>query len=102
MHWGRKRLRVGQHELPHVLTRHSDQVCYVSEPHQIGAHFNQFGTGHGPLHLIRSVQLNRARALLENSRYSVEAVAEQVGYGDPTALRRLLRQRLNATPRQLR
>ncbi|TGY31614.1 GlxA family transcriptional regulator [Stenotrophomonas maltophilia] len=59
-------------------------------------------TGHGPLHLIRSVQLNRARALLQNSRYSVEAVAEQVGYGDPTALRRLLRQRLNATPRQLR
>ncbi|WP_411849636.1 GlxA family transcriptional regulator [Stenotrophomonas sp. LGBM10] len=59
-------------------------------------------TGHGPLHLIRSVQLNRARALLENSRYSVEAVAEQVGYGDPTALRRLMRQRLNATPRQLR
>lgn len=59
-------------------------------------------TGHGPLHLIRSVQLNRARALLENSRLSVESVAEQVGYRDPTALRRLLRRRLNATPRQLR
>lgn len=59
-------------------------------------------TGHGPLHLIRSVQLNRARALLESSRYSVESVAERVGYRDPTALRRLLRQRLDATPRQLR
>lgn len=59
-------------------------------------------TGHGPLHLIRSVQLNRARALLESSGLSVESVAEQVGYGDATALRRLLRRRLNATPRQLR
>lgn len=58
--------------------------------------------GHGPLQLIRSVQLNRARALLENSRYTVERVAELVGYRDPTALRRLLRRRLNATPRQLR
>ncbi|MCF7752043.1 helix-turn-helix domain-containing protein [Bacillus subtilis subsp. subtilis] len=59
-------------------------------------------TGQGPLHLIRSVQLNQARALLENSRYSVETVAERVGYADPTALRRLMRKRLNATPRQLR
>ncbi len=59
-------------------------------------------TGQGPLHLIRSVQLNKARALLENSRYSVETVAERVGYRDPTALRRLMRKRLNATPRQLR
>ena len=59
-------------------------------------------TGQGPLHLIRSVQLNQARALLENSRYSVETVAERVGYRDPTALRRLMRKRLNATPRQLR
>ena len=24
----------------------------VSEPHQIGAHFNQFGTGHSPLHIV--------------------------------------------------
>ncbi|KKD57305.1 hypothetical protein VM57_08780 [Stenotrophomonas maltophilia] len=53
MHGGRKRLRVGQHELPHVLARHSEQVCDVSEPHQIGAHFNQFGTGHGPLHIVQ-------------------------------------------------
>ncbi|AZD86727.1 transcriptional regulator, AraC family [Pseudomonas chlororaphis subsp. aureofaciens] len=59
-------------------------------------------TGHGPLHLIRTVQLNKARALLESSRCSVESVAEQVGFSDPTALRRLLKKHLNATPRQLR
>ncbi|WP_428842288.1 GlxA family transcriptional regulator [Pseudomonas palleroniana] len=59
-------------------------------------------TGRGPLHLIRTVQLNRARALLESSRCSVESVAGQVGFSDPTALRRLLKKYLNATPRQLR
>ncbi len=59
-------------------------------------------TGHSSLRLIQRVQLNRARALLQNSKYSVESVAEQVGYQDATALRRLMRKLLNATPRQLR
>ncbi len=59
-------------------------------------------TGRGPLHLIRTVQLNKARALLESSRCSVEHIAEQVGFSDPTALRRLLKSHLNVTPRQLR
>ncbi|NBF05947.1 helix-turn-helix domain-containing protein [Pseudomonas sp. Fl5BN2] len=59
-------------------------------------------TGHSSLRLIHSVQLNRARGLLQNSKYSVENIAEQVGYQDATALRRLMRKMLNATPRQLR
>ncbi|WP_207886108.1 GlxA family transcriptional regulator [Pseudomonas sp. 30_B] len=59
-------------------------------------------TGHSTRQLIQRVQLNKARALLESGQYSVEAVAAQVGYQDPTALRRLLRRLLNATPRQLR
>lgn len=59
-------------------------------------------TGHSIRQLIQRVQLNKARALLETSKYSVETVAEQVGYQDATALRRLMRRLLNATPRQLR
>ncbi|WP_443693392.1 GlxA family transcriptional regulator [Pseudomonas protegens] len=59
-------------------------------------------TGHSSLRLIQNVQLNRARALLQSSKYSVERVAEQVGYQDATALRRLMRKLLNTTPRQLR
>ncbi|MNP26542.1 HTH-type transcriptional activator RhaS [compost metagenome] len=59
-------------------------------------------TGHSTRQLIQRVQLNKARALLESSKYSVEAVAEQVGYQDATALRRLMRRLLNASPRQLR
>lgn len=59
-------------------------------------------TGLPTRHLIQRVQLNRARALLETSRYSVESIAEQVGYQDATALRRLMRRLLNASPKQLR
>ncbi|QGW75988.1 helix-turn-helix domain-containing protein [Pseudomonas alkylphenolica] len=59
-------------------------------------------TGHSTRQLIQRVQLNKARALLESSKYSVESVAEQVGYQDATALRRLMRRLLNASPRQLR
>jgi transcriptional regulator GlxA family with amidase domain len=59
-------------------------------------------TGGSPSALIQLVKLNRARQLLESSRLSVAQVAEQVGYGDATALRRLMRKVMGATPRQFR
>lgn len=59
-------------------------------------------TGQSTLALVQSVRLNRARMLLESSRLSVEQVAEQVGYGDATALWRLMRRVTGLTPRQLR
>lgn len=59
-------------------------------------------TGGSPSALIQLVRLNRARQLLESSRLSVAQVAEQVGYGDATALRRLMRKVMGATPRQFR
>jgi len=55
-------------------------------------------TGQGPLALIQTVRLNRARMLIETSRMSVDQVAQEVGYGDATALRRLMRQATGATP----
>jgi transcriptional regulator GlxA family with amidase domain len=59
-------------------------------------------TGRSPLALLQSVRLNKARALLENSKLSVEEVAARVGYSDATALRRLMRKTAGATPRQFR
>lgn len=59
-------------------------------------------TGGSPSALIQLVRLNRARQLLESSRLSVAQIAEQVGYGDATALRRLMRRMMGATPRQFR
>jgi transcriptional regulator GlxA family with amidase domain len=48
-------------------------------------------TGKSTMALVQSVRLNRARMLIESSRMTIERVAEQVGYGDATALRRLMR-----------
>jgi transcriptional regulator GlxA family with amidase domain len=59
-------------------------------------------TGRNVSALLQSVRINRARMLLETSRMSVELVAEQVGYADTTALRRLMRKVTQATPRQFR
>ncbi|SDZ65428.1 GlxA family transcriptional regulator [Pseudomonas sp. NFIX28] len=59
-------------------------------------------TGQSPLKLIQGVRLGKARMLIENSRLSIEQIAEQVGYSDATALRRLMRKTLGGTPRQFR
>ncbi|WGS54765.1 helix-turn-helix domain-containing protein [Paraburkholderia sp. D15] len=59
-------------------------------------------TGRSTQDLLQSVRLGRARTLLATSRMSVEQIAEQVGYGDATALRRMMRKLVGATPRQFR
>ena len=59
-------------------------------------------TGQSTLALVQSIRLRRARLLLEQSRMSVERVASEVGYGDPTALRRLMRKVSGISPRQYR
>lgn len=59
-------------------------------------------TGRSTLALIQSVRLHRARLLIESSRLSIEAVAEQVGYADATALRRLIRKVAGSTPSRYR
>ncbi|GGC86360.1 GlxA family transcriptional regulator [Chelatococcus reniformis] len=59
-------------------------------------------TGHTISALLQSVRVSRARLLLESSRLSVEQVAAAVGYGDATALRRLMWKVTRATPRQFR
>jgi transcriptional regulator GlxA family with amidase domain len=59
-------------------------------------------TGLPPLALVQHVRLAKARTLLEASRLSVDKIAELVGYSDATALRRLMKKALGATPSRLR
>ena len=59
-------------------------------------------TGRSTSALLQSVRLNKARMLLETSKLKVEQVAQRVGYVDTTALRRLMRKVMGATPRQFR
>jgi transcriptional regulator GlxA family with amidase domain len=59
-------------------------------------------TGRSTSALLQSVRLSKARMLLETSKLTVEQIAERVGYVDTTALRRLMRKVMGATPRQFR
>ncbi len=59
-------------------------------------------TGMSPLAMIGSIRVQRARTLLRTSRMTVEQVALAVGYRDATALRRLMRKAVGATPGRVR
>lgn len=58
----------------------------------------QSATGRSTAALVQSVKLRRARALLEQTRYSVDEVAAAVGYSDATALRRLMKKVTGQSP----
>lgn len=59
-------------------------------------------TGQSTKALVQSVRLHRARRLIESSRMSIEGVAEQLGYKDATALRRLMHKSTGANPSRFR
>lgn len=87
--------------LPHPpsVAQLADELC-VSE--RTLARRVRAATGRSTMNLFQSVRLNRARMLLETTRTPVDQVAEQVGYADATALRRLMRKVAGGTPRQFR
>ncbi|TXG78712.1 MAG: helix-turn-helix domain-containing protein [Rhodocyclaceae bacterium] len=59
-------------------------------------------TGRSTLALVQAIRLRRAKYLLESSRLPIDQIAAAVGYTDATALRRLIRRRMGARPRELR
>lgn len=67
----------------------------------LGRHVRH-ATGMGTRAMIQSIRLHRARTLLQNSRMSVDQVAAAVGYGDATALRRLMQKTVGTTPGRVR
>ncbi len=75
--------------------------AFAMSPRTLLRHVRE-ATGGSVMALVHSVRLNRARRLLESSRMTVERVAEAVGYGDATALRRLMRKRTGAAPGRFR
>lgn len=62
----------------------------------------QSATGRSTLALVQGVRLRRARMLLESSRLTVDQIAEQVGYSDATAFRRMMRKYAGGTPSKFR
>lgn len=62
----------------------------------------QSATGRSTLDLVQGVRLRRARMLLESSRLTVDQIAEQIGYADATAFRRMMRKFAGGTPSKFR
>jgi transcriptional regulator GlxA family with amidase domain len=59
-------------------------------------------TGLSPVRFLRRLRVERAVELLETTRLPFEEIARQVGYAEPTTLRRALRHDLGRGPRDLR
>lgn len=96
--------RLTQHiesALPHPPSVSALAAAFAMSQRTLSRHVRA-ATGQGPLALVQAVRLNRARVLIENSRLSVDQVAAAVGYGDATALRRLMRQATGANPSAFR
>jgi transcriptional regulator GlxA family with amidase domain len=74
---------------------------FAMSPRTLARHVRA-ARGRGPLALVQSVRLNRARQLIESSRMTIAQVAECVGYEDATALRRLMRKAAGAAPSRFR
>ena len=74
---------------------------FAMSPRTLARHVHA-ASGRGPLALVQSVRLNRARQLIESSRMTIAQVAECVGYEDATALRRLMRKAAGAAPSRFR
>lgn len=87
--------------LPDVPSVETLAAEFCISDRTLGRHVRK-ATGKSTSSLIQSVRFRRARALLENSRMTIEQVAEAVGYQDPTALRKLVRKITGASPSQSR
>jgi len=59
-------------------------------------------TGLSPLDYVQSLRLEEAKQMLETTALPVEAIAQEVGYGDTSFFGRLFRRKIGVTPAQYR
>lgn len=59
-------------------------------------------TGLSPMEYIHTLRLEEAKQMLEAGALSVEAIAQEVGYGDASFFGRLFRRKVGLTPAQYR
>lgn len=55
-----------------------------------------------PIQFVQQIRIEKARFLLETTRHSVDEIARQVGYADPSTLRRLIRRNTKHAPGNFR
>jgi transcriptional regulator GlxA family with amidase domain len=59
-------------------------------------------TGYTPLDYVQSLRMEEAKQMLEASDTAIDAVAEEVGYAEPAAFRRLFKRSTGIAPLQYR
>lgn len=59
-------------------------------------------TGLSPMEYVHTLRLEEAKQMLEAGELPVEAIANEVGYGDASFFGRLFRRKVNLTPAQYR
>jgi transcriptional regulator GlxA family with amidase domain len=59
-------------------------------------------TGMTPIEYVQTLRLEEAKQILETTDLAVEAVANEVGYEDPSYFGRLFRRTVGLTPAQYR
>jgi transcriptional regulator GlxA family with amidase domain len=59
-------------------------------------------TGYSPVEYVQALRIEEAKQLLESTEDATDAIAEQVGYEDPTFFRRLFKRRTGTTPARYR
>lgn len=62
----------------------------------------KLATGYTPLEYVQTLRIEEAKHLLETTRMPTDAVAQAVGYDDPTFFRRLFKRRVGVTPARYR
>jgi len=70
---------------PRTFARRLESICGIS-----------------PIQFVQQIRIETARALLETTRLSVEQIAREVGYSEPSTLRRLIRRDTRHSPRHFR
>lgn len=70
-------------------------------PRTLSRHFAS-AVGMSPIQYVQKLRVERATQLLETGHASIESIAAQVGYADPSMLRKLLRRERGITPRGVR
>ena len=70
---------------PRTFARRLESICGVS-----------------PIQFVQQIRIEKARYLLETTRFSVEQIAREVGYAEASTLRRLIRRDTKHSPRHFR
>jgi transcriptional regulator GlxA family with amidase domain len=62
----------------------------------------QAETGYAPLDYVQSLRIEEAKQMLETTGVPIEAIAEEVGYTEPAAFRRIFKRATGISPLQYR